>query len=114
VRGGGRMRLDSEGTAAGLDDSAVATLRGADALEGDLLLLGDGAELLGLRIVLAPPLEGRTKFGNVVVVGSRGPDTSATKIPQRDAQQQSYDGDAREAPLADLHDVRGAGGQRQP
>ena len=75
LHGGGSGRAAGEdevrGDYAGHD---AATVRSAESLDGDLLVLGDRAVVQGLRIVRAPPATGSPESGNGIVVASRRAD----------------------------------------
>lgn len=73
LAGTGRVALARDGTPAALEPADATTLRAAETLPGDLLTLGDGTTLSGLRVIVpARVVDGEpVPSGNAVVVGSR-------------------------------------------
>jgi hypothetical protein len=78
--GSGRMRLDDSGLPAGFEDGTATTIYVAVGFEGNVLTLGHGSALQGLRIVDLANTEAlpNRRRGNVVFVGSRAPADTVT------------------------------------
>jgi len=82
LEGGGVMRY-VEGLPTGFEKGTETTIRPSTGFAGDLLILGDGAVLFGLRLqdISSGPEDSVQRTGNVVVVGSRTPgDNVSAKI----------------------------------
>ena len=82
LEGGGVMRI-ADGLPSGFEAGTETTLRVASAFEGDLLTLGNGSIISGLRLIdiAPPPVTAAPRPGNVLVLGSRAPgDSVAAEI----------------------------------
>jgi hypothetical protein len=79
LEGSGEMRI-ADGLPSGFGPGTETTLRVVSGFEGDLLTLGNDSKISGLRLIdIAPVLAtAALRYGNVVMVGSRGPDDSVT------------------------------------
>lgn len=78
--GAGRMRLDDSGLPAGFEAGTATTIYVAAGFNGDVLTLGHGSALQGLRVVDLANTEAlpNRRRGNVVFVGSRAPADTVT------------------------------------
>ena len=78
--GSGRMQADAAGLPAGFEDGTATTLQVAAGFDGDVLTLGHGSALQGLRIVELANTEAlpNRRRGNVVFVASRAPADTVT------------------------------------
>lgn len=81
--GGGRMQTDARGRATGFGASPVATLRLAGDWMGDAVVLGDGSELRGLRLVDEDP--NSSKRNLVAVMSRRAGDRLAARLREFEA-----------------------------
>lgn len=82
LEGSGVMGL-ADGLPSGFEPGTETTLRVASAFEGDLLTLGNGSIISGLRLIdiAPPPVTAAPRPGNVLVLGSRAPgDSVAAEI----------------------------------
>ncbi len=79
LEGSGEMRI-VDGLPVGFEPGTETTLRVASAFEGDLVTLGNGAAISGLRLIDVTPVPATAvpRTGNVIMVGSRGPGDSVT------------------------------------
>lgn len=75
LAGAGVMRFDPDGLPAGFVPGTETVLVASDGLRGDVVTLGDGVLLKGLRIEGAAlvPGKGSEASGNIVVIASRRP-----------------------------------------
>ena len=78
--GSGRMQVDATGLPSGFEDGTATTLQVAVGFEGNVLTLGHGSALEGLRVVELANTEAlpNRRRGNVVFVGSRAPADTVT------------------------------------
>ena len=82
LEGGGVMRI-TDGLPSGFEPNTESTLRVTSGFEGDVLTLGNGSIVSGLRIIdlVTPPDAAAPRFGNAVTVASRRPgDNVAAEI----------------------------------
>ncbi len=79
LEGSGEM-LIVDGLPVGFEPGTETTLRVASAFEGDLVTLGNGAAISGLKLIDVTPVPATPvpRNGNVVTLGSRGPGDSVT------------------------------------
>jgi hypothetical protein len=78
--GSGRMQVDAAGLPAGFEDGTASTLQVAAGFDGNVLTLGHGSALQGLRVVDLANTDAlpNRRRGNVVFVGSRAPADTVT------------------------------------
>ncbi len=85
LEGEGRMLFDAAGLPRGFEPGTETTIRVSAGFAGDLLTLGNGVALRGLRLqdLKDDPTQARRRTGNVIVIGSRRPSDAVSATVDR-------------------------------